>query len=354
MSESFHSMSHKAGLPPGTLMHIGKRKAEQVKISVIDYDETNYEEKICQTPKECFSYKNTKTASWINVDGLHDVDHIADIGELFSLHPLLLEDVLNTRSRPKIEEFDGYLFMSLKMLGLNKARTGIIAEQVSFVLGSGWLISFQEQEGDIFGGLRQRLKEGKGPLRQKGIDYLLYRLIDTVVDHYFWVIEYISEVSTSLEEQVLAHPDNDSLKRIQRLKKQLINLRRSVYPLREAVSLLQKEDSELISEDTNRFLRDVYEHIIQINDSIEMQRDVAASIMDLYLSGMSNKMNQVMQVLTIISTIFIPMTFIAGVYGMNFDHMPETHWKYGYFGVWGLMGVMGVTLLIYFRRKGWL
>jgi magnesium transporter len=354
MSEHSEQLSRKAGLPPGTLVHVGKRTAENIKISVIDYDEKQFSEVVCKTSEEAVAFTKEKTISWINIDGLHETDAIAELGALFGLHPLLLEDVLNTRHRPKAEEFEEYLFLTLKMLGISKDGKSVISEQVSFVLGKDWVLSFQEREGDIFDNLRSRLREGKGAIRKRGADYLLYRLIDTVVDHYFFVTEHFSDASEKLEKRVLENTDQRHLHEIQRYKKQLIQLRKSIAPLREAVSTLQKEQNPFISEATSRYLRDVYEHIIQVNDSLESQRDVISSIMDLYLSGVSNKMNQVMQVLTIISTIFIPMTFVAGIYGMNFQHIPELEWEHGYLYAWILMLAVVVVMVIYFKRKKWL
>ncbi len=354
MNENPKSISKKAGLPPGALVHIGKRKSNKIKISVIDYDEDHFSEEICKTPEACFEYRDKKSVSWINVDGLHEIEDIATIGKQYGLHPLLLEDVLNTRHRPKIEEFDNCIFLALKMFGVSKDGQHIISEQVSLILGQSWVLSFQEQEGDIFDTLRARIKEKKGNVRSRKSDYLFYRLIDTIVDNYFFVTEHLTDVIDGLEVRVLSKQDQESLHEIQRLKKQLTTLRKSIMPLREAVSYLEKDDNGLIDESTTRYLRDVYEHIIQVNDTIDSQRDAVASIMDLYLSGVSNRMNQVMQVLNIIATIFIPLTFIAGIYGMNFDNMPELHWKYGYFAIWILMAIIIVFMIRYFKRKRWL
>jgi len=240
------------------------------------------------------------------------------------------------------------------MLSISKDGKSVVSEQISFVLGKAWVISFQEQEGKVFNPLLQRLREIKGNIRKKGADYLFYRLIDTVVDNYFFVTEHISEVTENLEEQMLRKPDNKSLHEIQHLKKQLINLRKAVIPLREAVSTLEKDRSFLIEENTTPYFRDVYEHIIHVNESIDILLDTLASIMYLYQSGISNRMNQVMKVLTIIATIFIPLAFLAGIYGMNFDNMPELHWKYGYLGVWGIMIIVFLIMVIYFKRKRWL
>lgn len=354
MSESSKNVSKKAGLQPGALVHIGRKKTDKVKISVINYNVDKFSLSENITPNELKDALEEGKISWVNIDGLHDTEAIASIGSLFNLHPLLLEDVLNTRHRPKLEEFDDYLFLSLKMLGLSKDGNSIIHEQVSMVLGKNWVISFQEMEGDIFDVIRERIRESKGNVRKMGADYLFYRLIDTVVDNYFIVTENISDATEKLEEVVLNSSDTNSLSEIQRLKKQLINLRRTINPLREAISLMQKEDSQLISKVTRRYLIDVYEHIIQINESIDTHRDMVTGIMELYHSGVSNRMNQVMQVLTIIATIFIPLTFVAGIYGMNFDNMPELHWKYGYFAVWGFLFIIFIIMMMYFKRKKWL
>jgi magnesium transporter len=354
MSESSKQILKKAGLPPGTLIHVGKRKSEKIKLSVIDYNETEFTETICKKPDECFRYRDKETISWINIDGLHDTEAIASIGNHYEMHPLILEDILNTHHRPKVEEFEHYLFITLKMLGLNKDATSIVSEQVSFILTRTTVISFQEREGDIFDGIRERLRSSKGNIRKMGVDYLLYRLVDTLVDHYFYVIESISEATEKLEEKVLQDVESDTINQIQNIKKQLLKVRKAVSPLREAISVLLKNDSQLIKESTLRYLRDVYEHIIHVNDSIETQRDILSGIKDLYLSILSNKMNQVMKVLTIIATIFIPLTFIAGIYGMNFDNMPELHWQYGYFLVWAIMAVIFVLMMLYFKGKKWL
>ena len=354
MPESTKNISKKAGLPPGVLVHIGQKLADSVRISIIDYTATDYFEKICKDTEEVFEYKDKKSVTWINIDGLHDVETIGKIGEFFNLHPLLIEDVLNTKHRPKLEEYEECLFLTFKALNVDEENDRINSEQMSFVLGPNYLISFQEREGDIFDGLRQRIKENKGTIREKSVDYLLYRLVDTVVDNYFLITEYVSDATIELEERVFEDPDDEALFEIHDLKKQLVGLRKATGPLREAVLGLHKGGNKLIKESTERYLQDVYEHIIQANETIESQRDTVASIMDLYMTGVSNRMNQVMQVLTIIATIFIPLTFLAGIYGMNFDNMPELHWKYGYFMVWGIMTVITTIMIFYFRRKKWL
>lgn len=354
MNENPKSLSKKAGLSPGALVHIGARKTNEIKVTVIDYNEAKFSEVNCKTIEECFPYKDSSSVSWVNIDGLHDTEAIGKIGQHYGLHPLLLEDVLNTSHRPKVEEFDDYLFLALQMFGISKDGKYIVSEQISLVLGKHWVISFQEQEGDVFDTIRQRIKEKKGNIRHKGTDYLMYRLIDTVVDNYFFVTEHLTDVIEKLEEKVMNNQDKETLQEIQHLKKQFVNLRKSVMPLREAVSSLQKDGNEFVKPDTIRYLRDVYEHLIQVNETIDSERDTLASIMELYLSGVSNKMNQIMKILTIIATIFIPLTFIAGVYGMNFDNMPELHWKYGYFAVWGVMLAVIIIMILFFKRKRWL
>ena len=348
------TISDKAGLPPGTLIHVGHKKTDKVNISVMNYNFTDFSLIQCKSPEECFPFRDKEDVSWINIEGLHNTGIIESIGNHFGLHMLLLEDVLNTRHRPKFEDFDEYLFVMLKMLNINEDDNTIVSENISFVLSKNWLISFQEMEGDIFNGLRDRTSKSKGIIRKLQVDYLLYRLIDTIVDNYFVVTEQISEATEDLEVKVLDSPDKQTLQEIQHLKKQLIFLRKAVYPLREVVSALQKSDNNLIQENTYKYLHDVYEHIIQVTDFIENQRDILSGLMDLYHSEISSRMNKVMHVLTIIATIFIPLTFIAGIYGMNFDNMPELHWKYGYFFIWALMIIVVLVMIIYFRKKKWI
>lgn len=344
----------KAGMPPGTLVHVGKRKAEKIKITVLDYTTEIFDEKELSSVDDCGAYKHQKTASWINIDGLHDTDAIAAIGQKFELHPLLLEDVLNTNHRPKVDEFDHCIFITLKMLGISKDRKSIVSEQVSFVLGEGWVISFQEQQGDIFDALRERIREGKGLVRERSADYLLYRLIDIIVDNYFYITDYLDELIEKLEAKVLIDQSNDNIIEIQQLKKEVTGFRKAVFPLREVISFLLKGDNTLIEKNTIRYFQDVYEHIIQVSDVIETNREMLSSIRDLHMSGVSNRMNQIMQVLTIMSSIFIPLTFIAGIYGMNFEFMPELKWKYGYFATWGAMFALTTAMMIFFRRKKWM
>lgn len=351
--EEHTQLSKKSGLPPGTLIHIGKKRASKVRITAIDYTESLYNESEFQDISNCFPFKETSSTSWINIDGIHNTEIIEALGNHFGHHPLLMEDILNTLSRPKLEEYEDYLFLNLKMLGIGKDQNAIISEQVSLILGKNYVISFQEQPGDIFDSIRVRIRESKGNIRKRKADYLFYRLIDTVVDHYFFIIEHLSERIEKLEDIILVTQSTHILHQIQDLKTQLIQIRKAISPLREAVSLLQKDEVKLIHKNTLQYFRDVYQNLIQVSESIDIYREMTKNLMDLYQSGINNRMNQVMQVLTVIATIFIPLTFIVGIYGMNFDNMPELHWKYGYFIIWGIMVTVVLFMLKYFKRKKW-
>ena len=345
--------SKKVGLPPGTLVHIGEKKTEKVRITIIDYDEASFEEKQIKTIEECFPFKDKTTVTWINIDGIHDIKIIEKIGKHFDLHPLILEDIVNTEQRPKIEDFGDYIFIVLKMLYYNEKEDGIQAEQVSLIVGSNFVISFQEKEGDVFDPIRERIKSGKGRIRKMGADYLTYTLIDTIVDNYFISLEKLGEKVESMEEELVINPTPETLRTIHHLKREMIFLRKSVWPLRDVVNRLERGESTLIHESTDIYLRDVYDHTIQVIDTIETSRDILSGMLDIYLSSISNRMNQVMKVLTIVATIFIPLTFIAGIYGMNFKYLPELGWKWSYPLVLLGMVFIGVSMLVYFRRKKW-
>jgi len=348
-------VSKKIGLSPGTLVHIGKKKIEKVRIRIIDYDEARLQEKEAKTIEECFPFKDLPTVTWVNIDGLHDIEVMEKIGKHFGLHPLVLEDILNTDQRPKIEDFDDYIFVVLKMLYFDEDQEEVRAEQISIILGSNFVLSFQERVGDIFNPLRERIRNAKGRVRKMGPDYLAYALMDAIVDNYFTVLEKLGEKIEGMEEELVTNPTPETLQTIHNLKREMILLRKSVWPLREVVSRLERGESKLIKDSTGIYLRDVYDHTIQVIDTIETFRDMLSGMLDIYLSSISNRMNQVMKVLTIIATIFIPLTFVAGIYGMNFEYMPELKWHWFYpWAFWLVMiGVAGV-MLVYFRRKKWL
>ena len=346
--------STKTGLPPGVLIHIGEKKSELAKITILDYDEIQFEEKEAKTVEECFPFKDTPTITWINIDGLHQVDIIEKIGKNFDFHPLLLEDILNTEQRPKIEDFDTHIYLVLKMLYYDDKTNEINSEQVSIIFGQNYVISFQEKEVDVFNPIRERIRTGKGRIRKMGADHLAYSLIDAIVDGYFIILEKLGENIEDVEEKMMANPTPETLHSIHKLKRRMISLRKSVWPLREVVNALERYDSSLIQDNTRIYLKDVYDHTIQVIDTVETFRDMLSGMLDVYLSSISNKMNEIMKVLTIIATIFIPLTFIAGVYGMNFENMPELRWQWGYPAIWSVMLFIGILMLVYFRKKKWL
>ena len=342
------------GLPPGTLIHTGEKKADKVRITIFDYDADQCIETEVRTAEETFPFKDRPTNTWINIDGLHQVDLIEKIGRHYDLHPLLLEDIVSVRQRPKLDDYGNYFFIVLKMLRYDDRTGDIDTEQVSLVLGRNFLISFQEAAGDVFDPVRDRLRNAKGRLRKMSVDYLAYALIDAIVDEYFHVLEKIGETIGDLEEQMLSDPRQETMTAIHRLKRSMILLRKSVWPLRDVIGRLERGESNLICKETNVFLRDVYDHTIQEIDTIESYRDMLSGLLDVYLSTISNRMNAVMKVLTIIATIFMPLAFIAGLYGMNFGYMPELHWRWGYPVVLVLMALVTIAMLLYFRKKNWL
>jgi len=354
MVNLFRRASKKVGLPPGTLIHVGEEKVERAKVTIIDYDEAQFQEKEVETVEKCFPFKDKPTVTWINIDGIHQVEIMEKIGTHFGIHPLILEDIMNTGQRPKMEDFEDYIFVVVKMIYYDDKDNEIRAEQVSVILGSNFVISFQEKEGDVFDPVRERIRKGKGRIRKMKPDYLAYALVDTIVDHYFVVLEKLGEKIEDMEEELVTNPTAETLQTIHTLKRELIFLRKSVWPLREVINVLERGESSLINESTGIYLRDVYDHTIQVIDTVETFRDMVSGMLDIYLSSISNKMNEVMKVLTIIATIFIPLTFVAGVYGMNFKYIPELEWHWGYAAALILMGIIAFVMVLYFRRKRWL
>jgi magnesium transporter len=353
-SQFMKKTSQKAGMSPGTLMHIGEKKIEKTKITLIKYDPDRLEEKTLQSIEESFVEKDTAPVCWINIDGLHEVEVIEKIGLPFGIHPLTLEDIVNTGQRPKVDDFEDYIYVVFKMLIFDETTSHISSEQVSLILGPQFLISFQETEGDVFNFVRERIRKGSIHLRKSGPDYLAYALMDAVVDHYFLILEKMSERIEKFEDRVYSDPAPEILKTIHDLKREIIYFRKQVWPMRELLNTWQKTDSHLVQQTTKVFIRDVYDHTIQVIDTIESFRDIITGMMDLYLSAVSNRMNEVMKVLTIMATIFIPLTFIAGIYGMNFKFMPELEWKWSYPVLWVLLIVIFGGMLLYFKRKKWM
>lgn len=342
-------------MPPGTLVHIGDQKIDKPSISLIRYSENFFSENAFESLDQCVeTVKAHSGVSWVNIDGVHDVALIEKAGELFGIHPLVLEDIVNTEQRPKMEEHDHFLFFSLKMLFLSGKEKSLAVEQISMLLGEGVVITFQEGPGDVFEPLRERIRHGKGRIRKLKADYLAYALMDAIVDNYFAIIEKVGEELEELEELVLKGSGTKTVSRIQAIKRQMLLIRRAAWPMRELINNFEKSESKYLAKSTRLFLRDVYDHTIQIIDSVEVSRELISGLMDIHLSSISNKTNEVMKVLTIMATIFIPLTFIAGVYGMNFEYMPELTWKWAYPGILIFMFLAAMGMLWFFRRKKWL
>jgi magnesium transporter len=354
MARFLKKRSKKAGLPPGTLIYIGEKGHLQPRVTIIDYDQENYLEKEITSFEECLAYKHKPGVTWINVEGIHHIANLEKLGECFNLHPLVLEDILNTDQRPKLEDFGDYLYLVLKMLNFKDESREIEAEQVSLVLGPNYVISFYDSNGQVFNSVRERVKAGVGRIRKSGADYLAYTLLDFIVDHYFLILEKMGETIEFFEEELVTSPTAKTLRSIHKLKLDMILLRKSVWPLREVINRLYRLESSLVKEATGVYLKDVYDHAIQVIDTIETFRDMLSGMVDIYLSSVSNKLNETMKVLTIIATIFIPLTFIAGVYGMNFKHMPELDWIYGYPLILLFMGGIALLMLFYFKKKKWI
>ncbi|MDD3655271.1 MAG: magnesium/cobalt transporter CorA [Atribacterota bacterium] len=352
--KSLKKRSQLSGLSPGTLVHIGEKLMEKPKITIINYSPDKLEEKTLETIEECIIYLKRPTITWINIDGIHQVDFIEQIGQYFHIHPLTLESILNTTQRPKIEYFPNYIYIALKMIYWDETKQESIIEHISLILMNNTVLSFQEKEGDVFNSVRQRIRNMAGKIRQSGSDYLVYALIDAIVDQYFLILEKLSNQTESLEDVLIHLPSTQNLKIIHQSKRNLIFLRNAVWPLREVINKLEKEETNLIQENTRIFLRDVYDHTIQVIETVEALRDMVSSLLDIYLSSISNKMNEVIKVLTIIATIFIPLTFIAGIYGMNFQYMPELSWRWAYPAILFVMFIVGLGMFFFFKKKKWL
>jgi len=343
----------KIGKAPGTITYLGRREKTESRVHVYDYNEAQLYEHFPSTSEEVLAFKNTHSTSWIDVVGISDEAFIEDLGLKFGLNPLLLEDAINPQQRPKIDEYDSYIFGVFKMLYLSDTNE-LINEHVAIVLFDNSVLVFQEVKEDVFGGVRSRLTNGLGRIRTRGSDYLFFALLDAIIDNYFVVLENINSRMEVLEEEVYNNPTPEVARKIQQLKKEVLKVRRYIFPVKELVSRLIDSESHLISKDTKLFLRDAHDHCTEINESLQVYREMAMSLMEMYMSNMSNKMNEVMKVLTIMASIFIPLTFIAGVYGMNFTNMPELQSEHGYFFVWVVMITLFVGMIVYFKRKRWL
>jgi magnesium transporter len=346
--------SRRVGLSPGTLQHIGERHLDAARLESFNYSPEQLEQHVDPPLEECVRTLDTPGQHWINLTGIHDVALVERLGSAAGLDALALEDILNTEHRPKVEMFDELLLVILKMLTFDRESDALVSEQVSIAFRRDLVVSFQERPGDQFDGIRERLQTTRGRMRHRGADYLAYALIDAVVDGYFVILEQLTERAEELEDELSGRPKRDTLQRIHQFRRDLVILRKAVWPLREVVAALERDGGEMIDERTTPFLRDLYDHIVQVIETVETLRDTVAGLLDLYLSSVSQRTNEIMKVLTVMASIFIPLTFLAGVYGMNFRYMPELEWRWSYPLLWLFMIVCAVVMLLAFRRKQWL
>lgn len=354
----FHYFYNQPDSIPGTLNL--QPNALPSRITLIDYNDSQAIRVELENPIDCAAYLHTESVSWINVDGLGNEATWEQLSQAFNLHPIALEDIVNVPQRPKVVEYEEHLVLIYRMVTLDETSKKFVSEQISFVLGKHYLLTVQEEpQYDCLGGVRERIRSKKGMIRQKGVDYLFYSLIDAIIDGFFPVMEVYGELVQSLQNEVVTRPTRQSLAKIHQLEQDLLILRRAVWPQRDAINSLLRDGNELISDEVRVFLRDCYDHIIQILDMVETYRDLASNLTDIYLSSVSNRMNEIMKTLTVISSIFIPLTFIVGVYGMNFNpdkspfNMPELNWYWGYPVTWAVMLTVGAGMIFFFWRKGW-
>lgn len=352
MTRLYKKVKKRGFLPPGTILHPNGANGNKATIKVFDYTQTEMEEINIEHVEQCAHYKNKDSVTWINMEGMN-TNYIQKIGEYFGIHPLVSEDIVNTGQRPKVEDYGDYLFVVIKMIYVGKEKNDMISEQISLIIGKNYVISFQEKEGDVFNPIRERIHSNNGRIRKMGADYLAYSLLDAVVDQYFVILENKGEQIDALEEQLMTNGNSEASREIHNYKREMVFLRKQIWPLREVLSSLQRGESELITKTTGIYLRDVYDHTIQVVDTIESFRDILHGMHDMHMTNISNKMNEVMKVLTIIATIFIPITFMAGIYGMNFDHIPELHWRGSYFVFWIAVFLVVGGMTMYFKKKKW-
>jgi magnesium transporter len=354
MSKTFRRMARKVGMPPGSLVYTEEKGQLPATITITRYNDKNIVERQVEAFAECPLADDPGEVTWINVTGVSRVIDLERVGECYKIHPLVLEDILEVGQRPKVEDYDDYLFIVLNSVRPAAGGEELVAEEVSLVLGPHYVLSFYEGKGDLFAPVRERLLQAKGRIRKMGADYLAYSLIDLIVDNYFVELEKFGEEVESLEDAVVARPTPQTLRDVHRFKNDMIMLRKSLWPLREVIARLERRESPLISENLGNYFRDVYDHTIIAIDTVETYRDILSGMLDIYLSSMSNRLNEIMKVLTIIATIFMPLTFITSLYGMNFKNMPELQWEYGYYGVIVAVVAIAVSMLLYFRRKQWI
>lgn len=352
--ESLTSESEKAGLPPGALVHVGEILDTDTRILVVNYNQQKYAEHYVQSIDEVLPYRQENTVTWVNIEGLRAIDLIEAIGQHFDIHPLALEDILNTHQRPKFEDHENYLFIVVKALLLGDATFSVNYEQISVVVMNNLVFTFKEKQDELFDALRHRINNSKGRFRSLGADYLAYAIMDTIVDQYMSISDSLVDAIESVESELLDSPTEKTLSSIQQIKRELIFIRKTVSPVRELLAGMQRNESTLIEEKTQIYIRDVHDHAIRVIESIDSYRELVTGLLDIYLSSVSNKMNETMKVLTVFASIFIPLTFIVGIYGMNFEFMPELKWKWAYPVLWVVFVIISGLLLVFFRKKKWL
>ena len=342
-------------LPPGTLSYKGRKQSNVTQIEVIKFNSETCNKYKLENVSEVFNLEDTNSILWININGLNNLKTIEELGSHYNIHSLTLEDILNTNHRPKIEDFENYLFIVFKMLYFSNDDS-IVYENVSMVVGKNYVLTFQESDGDVFDDLRDRILNSKGRIRNLGSDYLMYAILDAIVDNYLTVIEAFGDKIEDLEAHIFdsESDDKDTPNHIQSLKQEVLKIRRSIFPFREVVNRLEKIECDIVDPKTHSYLRDLYDHIVHVSESVDLYREMIWSLMDMHMTIISNKMNEIMKVLTIMASIFIPLTFMAGIYGMNFDNIPELHYEYGYYILWGIMAFIFIMMIFYFRRKKWL
>ncbi len=354
MPKTIKRRSQKAGLPPGSLIYTGDRVEAQTQITIVDYDDQGVKTREITSWEECPTLQDRPGVTWINVSGISHVVHLERLGECFKLHPLVMEDILNVDQRPKIEDYEDYLYIVIKTISSQTGGDEIVAEQISLVLGANYVLSFHEGNSDLFKPIRDRIITAKGRIRKEGADYLVYALMDLIVDNYFVTLEQFGDQVEFMEDEVVRRAVPATLQTVHHLKNHMIVLRRSLWPLREVIARLERRESPLIHDATAVYFKDVYDHTIIAIDTVETYRDILSGLLDIYLSSVSNRLNEVMKVLTIIATIFMPLTFLAGVYGMNFKYMPELEWHYGYFVCLAFMAILAGCMVLYFKKKKWI
>lgn len=351
MPKYFSGISKKAGYSPGAILHIGEKKTDEISITVINYNETSYSEDVVGTTQDAEALILEDQLNWITVTGLHDVKQIERIGLKYNIHPLVMEDVVNTHQRPKIETFEDYIYIAIKLPLYDEDNLSVSAEQISIILGDGYLLLFEESRSDSFKPIKDRLKNSRGRIRQSGSDYLAYAIVDLIVDCYFPVLEQIGEKIELTEEALIEDFSRAKINDLHLLKRELIHFRKIFGSVRELINRMRKDDLELVTDTTRVYLNDVFDHSIQIAELIDSYKDLLSGLTDLYLSMVGENTNQAMKVLTVIATIFIPMTFIVGVYGMNFKYMPELEWRWGYLFVWVLIIAVCLGMVALFKKK---